>query len=111
MTITREHKKWKHDQVRWLSENKKWKGANKRVISALRNLEKLVKRQNQEIKTFDKKSKAYKSLMLNSRHSQAMHKTLKKAHLKQSRNHAEHTRARNSILRITKEIEATLHRV
>lgn len=111
MTITREHKKWKLDQNRWLSENKKWKGANKRVLTALRNLEKLVKRHNQEVKAFEKKSKAYKNLMLNSRHSESMHKTLKKVHLKQNRNHAQQAKSRDNILKITKAIETTLQRM
>jgi len=106
-TIAREYRKWKLDHKQWLLDNKKWKGANMKARSALRNLERAVKRHDNEIKTFERKSKAYNSLMNHRRPTQSQRKTLRKAYLKQGRNHNLQSKSRKDIFKIAKAIEDT----
>jgi hypothetical protein len=111
MGISTEHGKWKKDHRRWLSENKKWRTDHKRVAQALRNLEQLIKKQGDEIKTFEKKAKASITLMAKKPHTASLHKRLKKAHQVQSKTHSLRTRARKSILKVTKAIENTIRQI
>lgn len=111
MAISREHGKWKKDHRRWLADNKKWRADNKRVTHALRNLEQLIKRQEDDLKTFEKKAKANINLMAKKHHTPSLHKKLKKAHVAQNKHHTLRSKARKSLLKVTKAIENTLRRV
>jgi len=111
MAISKEHGKWKKDHLRWLADSKRWRTDHKKVASALRNLEQLIKRKENELKVFEKNAKATLTMIKKKPHSPTLHKKLKKAHTVQNRNHTIGERARNGLLKVTKAIENTLRRI
>jgi hypothetical protein len=108
MSIAIDHKSWKKDHHRWQATTKKWQSDQKKVCRAVEQLEKYLKQHNQELKTFLKKAKTQKSLMLGKNHSSSLHKNIKKTHLKQNRYYACQAKSHKNLLKLSKTIENTI---
>lgn len=108
MSIQIDHKSWKKDHSRWTATTRKFQADQKKLTRAVESLEKLLKQRTIELKKVMKNAKTEKTLMTGKKHTPAIHRSLKKTHVKHNRYYALQAKATKNLATLAKTIEDTI---